>query len=49
MGEGAVKRKKCFPEGSREASPPLENKLRGTSDTVKKRKIPTGFGWRGSQ
>ena len=40
MGEGAVKRKKCFPEGSREASPPLENRIRGTSDTVKKEKSP---------
>ena len=40
MEEGAVKRKKCFPEGSREASPPLENRIRGTSDTVKKEKSP---------
>ena len=40
MAEGAVKRKKGFPEGRREASPPPENKIRRTSDAVKKEKSP---------
>ena len=35
-----MKRKKGFPEGSREASPPPENKIRRTSDAVKKEKSP---------
>jgi len=40
MEEGAVKRKKCFPEGSREASLPLENRIRRTSGSMEKEKIP---------
>ena len=37
MAEGAVKRKKGFPEGRREASPPLENRIRRISGTVEKK------------
>ena len=40
MAEGAVKRKKGFPEGRREASPPLENRIRRISGTVEKEKSP---------
>ena len=35
-----MKRKKAFPGGGRENSPPLENRIRRTSDTVKKEKSP---------
>lgn len=41
MTKGAVKRKKRLSrKGGREASPPLENRIRQTSDTVKKEKSP---------
>jgi len=52
MAEGAVKRKKGFPEGRREASPPLENRIRRISGTVEKEKSPPAHfiqGRRGSQ
>jgi len=51
MAEGAVKRKKGFPEGSRGASPPLENKDTADIRYRGKRKIPadTLQGRRGSQ
>jgi len=40
MGEGAVKRKKCFPEGSREASPPFGKQDTGDIRYSEKKKNP---------
>lgn len=39
-GRDGEKKKKLSREGGREASPPLENRIRQTSDTVKKEKSP---------